>query len=150
MAINKPADDPCGLDVLLSDLSQAQRAGVFDRSPVEAVSLLSKSRQHAGVPAIFAHPRWAVAAVVGLALISWSAMFSWKLGELRDAKQRGGAQPLFVTAANNGPEFFDCLSGPSSDLQKPCKFYDFDRDGDVDMSDWATHQQRSDTSKTPG
>ena len=149
MATNDQSDHPAKIDDLLSELSAADRAGVFQSSSIEATSLLADANRVHNVPAILRMRRWvpfAAAAVLAITAITWSTMFSWKLTELREAKISNNSGQLIVAATAGDVGFFECLSGPTANLDDQCKPYDLDNDGDVDMSDWAAKQRHGSSS----
>lgn len=128
---------PLTAEVLLSELAEADRAGVFRPSPVDIDSLTNR-----GVRAT--RPRfsriakgWTAAAAAFLLLATaWSMMFYREFGEMRYRVTNSAAQAKAAQSA----EFFACVSGPAGGLTSECVAYDLDSDGRIDLSDYRAFQ----------
>ena len=125
----------------IAELNAAERAGVFNRSPIEAHELLAADR----VPDWARSPRallrlWPVAAVVGLAAVVWSWMF---YAEITDLRQRSMllANASRSHAAEEYAPFNTCFRGPrGQSVGGDCRPHDLDTDGDVDLADFRNFQ----------
>jgi hypothetical protein len=120
---------------LIDDLGAAERAGVFARTPQP---LLGTAVTNAASSKIFLlPPRWAIAATVLIAAGAWTMMFRTKLSDLRDRTR----SVQLATAADLQSALASCVGGPKGALNDYCGRVDFDRDGDVDLSDFGTYQR---------
>ena len=138
---------PGEFDRLMLETAEAERAGVFERTPVDAESLLAEP-----VPAGPAH--WYRHVLVGLPLAACIAMFFgvatlwWAGSEGGDALINGpAAVPAFngtatspVERCRNVENLRNCFGGPGILVDSECRCVDFDEDGDVDLRDMGAFQ----------
>lgn len=123
------------LDLLLSDLEAAHRAGVFSRTPQAVIQPLVTD----SAPSRFfvLSPRWAIAATLLIAAGVWTMMFRTTLSRVQERSR--SAQ--LASAVDLQSALASCVGGPKGDLNDYCGRVDFDRDGDVDLSDFGTYQR---------
>lgn len=126
----------------LRELTSAERAGVFRRTPVEATALLASGDADTGRPM---WARWlprvipAAAAAVALAVGLGSWMFTLELRSIRE-RQSALLSAKPAAAAVDPSAFARCFSGPAASVSMACRDNDFDADGDVDMADFGAFQ----------
>ena len=126
------------IEASLSELEDAERAGVFGRTP------LSRREAWKDEPATVLFPlrtvrRLAIAAVIALAVGVSSLMFQKNLSSLRDRSRMAGT----VRVADRGTvqaSIAQCLGGPRESIDPACGEVDFDGDGDVDLADFRSFQ----------
>ena len=123
------------IDLLLGDLEAANRAGVFARTPqVQIQSAVTDS----GASRFFViSPSWAIAATLMIAGGVWTMMFRTNLSNVQE-RSRSARR---TTAIDLQSALASCVGGPRVDLNDYCGRVDFDRDGDVDLSDFGTYQR---------
>lgn len=111
------------LESRLAGLTEAERAGVFRPTRLDATRLM-----RVGGPGRFAALRWVAAATLFFMVTAgvWTAMFRWNLADLR---QTFASAPIT-----------DCLAGPRGNLPASCNTHDLDADGDVDLADLSSFQ----------
>ena len=125
----------------IAELHAAERAGVFNRSPIEAHELLTADP----APNWARSPRallrlWPVAAVVGLAAVVWSGMFYAQITELQERTMLL-ANASRIHAAEAYAPFNTCFRGPrGQSVGGDCRPHDLDADGDVDLADFRNFQ----------
>ena len=127
----------------LVELRAAERAGVFQPTPVQAAALIPAGVAGKAVGSRRRAMRLvAVAAVLLLAVTVWTVMFQHELGRLRDQRNSMAAG---VAPDNAGSmSFADCMSGPSmTEVPEACLEYDHNRDGFVDLQDYGVLQLAS-------
>jgi len=126
------------IEQLIAEADQAERAGVFRASRIDAVSLV-QSPGSGEVPFFVSWRRFGVplAACVTLAVGVGALLLSRELSGI--AKQQLLAANS--SAAQTSPEgFLHCLDGPEAGAVGDCSSYDFDNDGDVDLLDFSSFQ----------
>lgn len=126
------------LESSLRELREADRAGVLERTRVDAQALFTRP--------VFARPVasrtnrllmyrvGSIAAVLLVAFTVWSVMF---IGQVRHLQ--GRAHMVANTGTNERP-FFAKLTGPSVAVAGSKNPNDFDGDGDLDLADIRTFQ----------
>ena len=119
----------------LCDADQARRAGVFRATPLDARSLISQAGSDGTRPRRIALRFAAVAALLVITLLVWGGMFASQLAQLK-ARSRGTTAPQVASAES----ISSCLGGPAGALSTPCRSFDLDADGDVDMADVSRYQ----------
>jgi len=127
------------IEALLSELGDAERAGVYGRTP------LPKREAWKDEPATVLFSlrtvrRLAIAAVIALAVGVSSLMFQRNLSSLRNQSRMTGT----VRVADRGTiqaSIARCLGGPTGSVDPACGGVDFDGDGDVDLSDVSAFQR---------
>ena len=121
----------------LLELHEAEAAGVFERTAVDAKPLLNtgefSSRARFAQWSIVGLP---VAACLALAIGVGSWMFQGEFARIR-AIRDGRAT---VVAMADGVDFTNCLAGPGVDVVNGCATLDYDLDGDVDLVDFRSYQ----------
>ncbi len=123
------------LDSLLSDLEAANRAGVFSRTPQAVIQPMVTDS--AASRFFVLSPRWAIAATLLIAAGVWIMMFRTNLSELQDRSRL----VQLASAVDLQSALASCVGGPKGALNDYCGRVDFDRDGDVDLSDFGTYQR---------
>lgn len=121
----------------LLELHEAEAAGVFGRTAVNAKPLLSSAAFSSRVRLA----RWSivglpVAACLALAIGVGSWMFHAEFARIRAIRDGQGT----VVAMADGVDFTNCLAGPGVDVVNGCATLDYDLDGDVDLVDFRTYQ----------
>src|SRR5262245_58102340 len=118
-------------EALVNEFAAAEQAGVFSKTAQPSVfGDVRDSRSPARI--FWVSPRWAIAAALLMALGVWTVMFRVNLSDVRDRSrmlQLARSIDLRSTLAS-------CVGGPSGQLNGACDRVDFDRDGDVDLSDF--------------
>ena len=126
------------MQALLSELRQAERAKVFEPTPVLAGQLAERMRKgsqpsRARRLLIGLQAAACVALVVGVA--SW-----WQLGQAGSmlSGNAGGAGSCSQAASL----LAGCLAGPTgAGISGGCGGLDYDTDGDVDLADFGAYQR---------
>ena len=141
------ADDlkqPDAIENALLELEAAERARVFDRTPVDSRLLamtepVSRSTGYAGhAQRVFRLVP--IAAAVGFAVIAGM----WML----EGRPVSTQSPNIVVKQGGGIDEDDgcdgsilgCFSGPNKILLASCLTHDYDADGDVDLIDFSAYQ----------
>ncbi len=121
----------------LAELAEAQRAGVFGRTPIDAGQCLLADEPRAPVNVRRLMARlMPVAAVLVLAVTVWTTMFALQLSEIRENKQM-----LAAGQAKPDTSFATCMNGPSGDgLSGQCGELDRDTNGQIDLRDFGSYQ----------
>jgi hypothetical protein len=122
------------LETLLGDLEDAQRAGVFSRTPPHALNAALPSQR---TRFYLVSPKWAVAATLILTAGVWSMMFRTKVSEVRDQARSA----RMAVALDLQTQLASCTAGPIGAMSGSCARVDFDRDGDVDLLDYSRYQR---------
>ncbi len=121
------------IEASLGKLSEAEKAGVFRRTRIDARSLLHSRQGDTVARRRLLAVRWvSIAAVLAIAATICGWIFSTP----------GRPSRNLTTLASNGCDgtFFGCLTGPTGSLSSACRNHDYDADGDVDMVDARTYQ----------
>jgi hypothetical protein len=126
------------IEASLTELVDAERAGVFGRTP------MPEREAWKDEPATVLFPlrtvrRLAIAAAIALAIGVSSLMFQKNLSSLRDRSRMATT----VRVADLGTiqvSIAQCLGGPSGSIDPSCGEVDFDGDGDVDLADFRSFQ----------
>ena len=122
------------LETLLSDLDAAERAGVFRQTPLAELVETTRARQSRFY---LVSPKWAVAAALVMAAGVWTYMFR---SNIDDARMKA-REVRMAAAMNLQTTMVFCTAGPDEALGGACGRVDFDRDGDVDLSDFSKYQR---------
>ena len=138
--MTEPFDQLDTLERDLLDLSEAEGAGVFQETRVDAASLVrSASRRRA--PLLSRHRLLLIPAAACLILVIgvWSVVFG------PATNSRNGGTPLAGNVYSGAPgaalgDFGGCFHGPDLERDSACTSYDYDSDGDVDLADFTTYQ----------
>jgi len=122
------------LESAIREFGEADRAGVFGRTRVDARALTQSP-----VPANVIRPAWlrrlsSVAAVLLIACGVWGWMFVDQIGKLRSRANPG----LVINPPPTRPAILAHLTGPSVASAETSD--DFDADGDLDLADYRTFQ----------
>ena len=131
------------IELALVELRAAERAGVFNatRSPTTAVMRAGAADRTTGRRRI-ARRVMAVAAVLLLAVTTWTTMFRSELGKLRE--QRNAWVDGVSPGESGSMSFAACMSGPSvADIPAGCLNHDRNGDGFVDLQDYGAIQLAS-------
>ena len=138
--MTEPFDQLDTLERDLLDLSEAEGAGVFQKTRVDAASLVRSAPRHR-VPLFARHRLLLVPAAACLIMVIgvWSVVFGPATGS------RNGRTPLAGNVYSGAPgaalgEFGGCFHGPDLEQNSTCTAYDYDSDGDVDLADFTTYQ----------
>ena len=119
----------------LFELDAAERAGVFERSSVDARQLL---RQPEPVGWRGRAVRFvSAAAVIAMAVGVWGWVYSLQWSQLRE---RTGASVVAELSAAGPGRFYECFQGPTGTIRSSCRECDYDADGDVDLVDFGVYQ----------
>ena len=130
------------IELALQDLKSARQAHLFDRTKINARDILQSGNDLS--PAIRRIPMGMItsaAAAVILAVGVGSYLFSTEIDSLRN--QRSTAAQTVSTNAHSSDcdgDFFECVTGPSQLVMVECNRFDYDLDGDVDLTDFSTYQ----------
>ncbi len=140
------------IEMLIAKAASAQKAGVFDQTSVDVSALVA--------PAVNSRlVRFYEKALVGLPLaaclgivIGIGSMMGGPGGQSDSAIPAGGlaitSQGLNDAGAVASSEMLSlenvtrCFAGPGESVGSDCGFADLDSDGDVDLADLGTYQQR--------
>ncbi len=133
------------IEQTLAELAEAEQAGVFRATRLDECALLMGGH-------VATRPAWlkwgkhwaALAAMLGLTIIVWSAMFNMQLNQIDSATNRSVVLTDPETGIHNvgcDGDFLRCFNGPTILAAATCKTFDFDLDGDIDMLDMQTYQQ---------
>lgn len=117
-----------GLESAIRESGEAERAGVFARTRVDARGLLRRSVSAATVYPIWVRRLKSIAAVLVIAAGVWSFMFVDQLGKLRHR-----ATPVASVKLVS-------LTGPAVASSQPVRELDADADGDLDLADYRAFQ----------
>jgi hypothetical protein len=138
--MTEPFDQLDTLERDLLDLSEAEGAGVFQKTRVDAVSLVRSVPPHR-VPLLARHRLLLVPAAACLIMVIgvWSVLFG------PATTSPNGGTPLAGNIYSGAPgaalgEFGGCFHGPNLEQNAGCATYDYDADGDVDLADFTTYQ----------
>jgi len=130
------------IELGLQELKSAQQADLFKQTKVDTRELLTGSSQITTI--------WrrmpiglvtSAAASIILAFGIGGYMFSSEINSLRQQSSSGQyAVRSNVDQSDCDGEFFECVGGPSQLAIAGCSRFDYDLDGDVDLSDIKTYQ----------
>lgn len=129
-------------DALL-ELKGAERAGVFDRTRLDAETLVRVDAVPGQLARRIVGARWlSAAAVIALAVGVWGVVFK------SPPLSTSNPNDLVHDVASPVDEFdlcdgsiLRCLSGPSDIVvASGCRPHDYDADGDVDLADFRSYQ----------
>lgn len=130
------------IELALQNLKSAEQAHLFDRTKINARDMLQSGNDLSPtMRRIRMGMITSAAAAVILAIGVGSYLFSTEIDSLRD--QRRIATRTVSTNAHSSDcdgDFFECVTGPSQFVMVECNRFDYDLDGDVDMSDFSTYQ----------
>lgn len=135
------------IELALQELKSAEQAHLFDRTIINARDMLQSGNDLS--PTMRRIPMGMItsaAASVILAVGVGSYLFSNEIDSLRD--QRNTATHTGSTDIHSNDcdgNFFECVTGPSQLVMVECNRFDYDLDGDVDMSDFSTYQLSCDS-----
>lgn len=141
-----------GIERALLELRSLDEHHVEARTPVDAAALLQQTPGAEGGGSGFHVLRWyKVAAVIALAAVSWSVMFSYELSSIRSkaglsqtilADHTPSGEPTVPLPQEGGCDgsFIGCFTGPSDAMASSCAPHDYDGDGDVDLADFMRFQ----------
>lgn len=128
------------LEISLRELADAERAGLFRKTRVDARSLLCATQIVLRGPRDLRRMRWVpIAAVLGIAATICAWIFTTGIGETRQFSFPSGTMTASATVSCDGT-FFGCLTGPNGTPASGCRGYDYDADGDIDLVDARTYQ----------
>ena len=135
-----PFDQLDAMEASLRELAEAEQAGVFRRTRVDARSLLKAMPAVIQAPSGLRAMRWIpIAAVLAMAATICGWIFSTQTGGIRQHPLP--AVTMTATAAGGcDGTFFRCLTGPSGTVASGCGIHDYNADGHVDMVDARTYQ----------
>ncbi len=125
----------------LLELKQAERDGVFSRTRVDDRMLRTPEPDVNPTLRLGVMRRWGtVAAAVVLVVGVWSAMFTFKIHDVRRSRHivenRGGGAARVIAPG----DILRCIGGPSEPAGNQCRRHDYDSDGDVDLADFQSYQ----------
>ncbi|HNQ22229.1 MAG TPA: hypothetical protein PKK06_03960 [Phycisphaerae bacterium] len=116
------------LEQRLTELAAAERAGVFERTPVPAGAAVAAGRTHWRELR-----RWVLVGLPAAACLALAVGLAYH-----------GLGPAFTPLAGNGApaeaSIYACLTGPGVGVMEGCARYDRDGDGDVDLRDLSEYQ----------
>jgi len=129
------------MEAALRRVEVARRAGVFNPTPIDAAALLRDSAPVRQPGFAFTLKRVIPFAAAALLVVGvWGTMWNSQLGKIR------GQKIALVNGAFENDcdgSFLKCFQGPSSS-EAVCSAYDYDHDGDVDLSDFGAYQMDCD------
>ncbi len=128
------------LEDSLRELADAERAGLFSKTRVDARALLRATHEVDGSPRVLRRFRWvSIAAMLGLAATICGWIFTTGTPETRQPPLPSGTR---IASAKGGCDgtFFGCMTGPSGSIMPGCDSYDFNADGHIDLVDARTYQ----------
>ena len=138
-------DDSNSLDPMelsLQELESARQAGLFDQTRIDTRDVL----QTAG----HAAPLWrrlpvglliSAAASLILAVGIGSYLFYSEIESIRYQRTTAGpALSVDSSPIDCDGDFFSCVTGPSQIVMGGCHRFDYDLDGDVDLTDFRSYQ----------
>ena len=128
------------IEATLAELGEAEMAGLFRRTHVDARALLRSAS--AVTPARSTRLTWrrlSIAAVLAMAATISGWLFSSRSADVGRHSLPSGTLTASATVGCDGT-FYRCLSGPNGALSDGCLAYDYDHDGDIDLVDASTYQ----------
>lgn len=128
------------VELAMLELEQANLAGVFDRTSIDAEALLAAEPvTSVRGPRLRLSRVLPIAAAIGVAACVWGVMFKAQLDSIRP---RATTTPVVARVKANSPTlaFVTCLAGPSGSTSAECRPHDFDDDGNVDLADFSKYQ----------
>ncbi len=129
-----------GVESMLLELDAVEQAGVFQRTAIDAVGLVSEPVPVNQSSRLRILLRLApVAATVALAVGVWSLQSN---DGINSTAQPGSGSGSMASAsfASCGDGFLGCFTGPTDGVPADCQSHDYDSDGDVDLADFSTYQ----------
>ncbi len=143
--MNRKALNNNDLERFLLDATEADRAGVFTATPVDAASLLAQGVESTGTRRVAGLYRWAkivtpLAACVGLWIgVEQSDLFGPE-SVISNVPAMNGALAGGEIDCIELSQFNRCFTGPSGAPSVDCACADLDQDGDVDFADFGKFQ----------
>jgi len=130
------------IELALQELKSAEQAHLFDRTKINTRDMLQT-----GSDLSFTMRRipmgmiTSAAATVILAVGIGSYLFYHEIESLRDQRDTTARTVSTNTPSNDcDGDFFECVTGPSQFVMVECDRFDYDLDGDVDLTDFSTYQ----------
>lgn len=131
---------PDRLEELMAEVQRLERAGAFDRTPVDPAALLEAAMgkpQRRRVHRLFV----ALQAAACLALVIGVASL-WRGTGPAKVTDNGSSAARLVASCTDVGSLAQCFTGPSAGrLATGCECVDFDADGDVDLADYGAFQR---------
>lgn len=130
------------IELALQELKSAEQAQLFDRTKINARDMLQAGNDFS--PAMRRIPIGMItsaAATIALAVGIGSYLFYHEIDSIR--YQRDSAAQTVSTDTPSDDcdgDFFECVAGPSQYVMVECNRFDYDLDGDVDLTDFSTYQ----------
>lgn len=135
------------VEALWREFHEADRAGVFARTPVSIDAARSSTAPTEAIaPALPAwvlqvRRRWVpIAALLAVVVSVWGFLLSRELNHIQD-----GRSPSVATLAQAGDDIghrfaLRCLNGPGGSIDEGCRSFDLDTDGQITLADYGAHQ----------
>ena len=137
-------NEPEQLDAIedaLLELESAEKAGVFNRTRIEARDVLRVDPACERVGLRRRLIRWMpVAAAVGIAAVVWTSVFDVRHGSVSPPAPVVTVLDVAVEDDGCDGSFLGCFSGPKNVIVASCLAHDYDADGDVDLVDFGAYQ----------
>jgi len=133
-------DDPRHLDPIeemLSELGDAEQAGVFRRTFVDAGSLVRERPDQALSQRLSHHKLIWMPAAACIALVVCIGTLVHKAGFGPDGHSQIMGSLSSANMVSPLAGFYDCITGPGGAVDNGCVAYDYDSDGDVDLADYS-------------
>jgi len=126
------------IETALAEFGEAERAGVFGRTPLPGREAWEDKPTTIKFP-LRTLRRLAIAATIALAVGVWSWTYSTRQSSL-PMQPHKATSLQFADSGTIQASIARCISGPTGSVDAACGGVDFDGDGDVDLADFSSFQ----------